>query len=176
MILIRRNNKISYSIWLMPTLNEKDIFQLKINELARRYNGPFFKPHVTLLSSFFGEEKLLMKKARGLARKINSFKVHFLSPTYLNEFFRCIFVKVDFNNDLKTVRGIASKHFEYKDNNYIPHLSLLYGNFGEKLKKKIVRNINSFPSSFVVNHIYLAQNDEKQLKWRVIQEYKVGNK
>ena len=168
-------HKTSYSLWLMPELKVKNIFQTMINQLAKKYGGPVFEPHITLLSSFKGDEETLLKKTEILSQKLKSFKINFKEPRYLNEFFRSLFIAVDYSPELKIVRNIASKQFIYKDKDYIPHLSLMYGNYSIESKKKIIFNIKYFPRIFKVNKIYLAHNNEIKYKWRVIRCFKLKN-
>ena len=60
-------------------------------------------------------------------------------------------------------------------NDYIPHLSLVYGDYDTKEKEHMISNIKIIPDRFLVDHIFLAHNDEINLKWEVIRGYQLMN-
>jgi 2'-5' RNA ligase len=173
-MLINRNPK-SYSIWLMPENPVKKQIQKKINYLGSDFNGPIFEPHVTLIGGVLGDEKMLIEKTRKISRNIQPFKIIFDDIHYLNEFFRSLFIKIKYNKDLVASRKAASKELGFIEEYYLPHLSLIYGDYTIKQKEKMISSFGSVSDSFEVNNIYLAHNDELNLKWRVIMSFPLNN-
>ena len=151
-----RRNPISYSIWLIPEGNVKDQLKNTIYLLSTDFGGPIFEPHVTIVSSFIGSEKELFQKMITISRKIKPFEIFFDGIACLDEFFRSIFLKVKVNTGLQSARDIACKELNWNDNDYIPHLSLAYGDYSKK--EKMISRVNIIPNGFLVDHIFLAHN------------------
>ena len=170
-----KRKPISYSIWLMPAKEQKVVLENKIKTLANQHGGPKFDPHITLLSSFVDDESTLLYKTKNLSKKIRSFKVIFDQVRYLNEFFRSLFIEIKFSKELKSVRSTAEKEFGWKDKNFIPHLSLMYGNYSNQIKIDIIKKMGALPKVLTINKIYLAHNDEINFKWKVIEGFKINN-
>jgi len=173
--LVKRRNPVSYSIWLMPERDIKDQLENAIHSLSTDFGGPKFKPHVTLLSSFIGNEKNLIKKTEIISNKIKPFEIIFDGIAYLDKFFCSIILKVKVSTGLRPARDIACKELNWNDKNYMPHLSLAYGNFNKKEKEKMITTIKIIPRGFFVDHIFLAHNDEINLKWKVIKGFPLSN-
>jgi len=165
---IKRMNPLSYSIWLMPTGNKKDQFSKIINTISYKYGGPIFDPHVTLVSSFLGNEEYLLKKTQELSRKISSFEIILERVNYLNEYFRSIFFEVKFTDKLRKARNIACKKISCSETNYQPHMSLAYGNYNLPTKLQMKKYCVNIPKGFLVKKIFLAFNNEIDLDWKVV--------
>ena len=170
-----KRNPNSYSLWFMPSKEQKVVLENKIETLANQYGGPKFDPHITLLGSFVDDESILLNKTENLSKKIRSFKIILDQVRYLNEFFRSLFIEIKFSEELKSARNTAAKEFRWKDKNYIPHLSLMYGNYSNQIKINIIKKMGVLPKFLTVNKIYLAHNDEINFKWKVIEGFKINN-
>ena len=170
-----KRKPISYSLWFMPAKEQKVLLENKIKTLANQHGGPKFDPHVTLLSSFFDDESTLLYKTKNLSKKIRSFEIIFDQVRYLNEFFRSLFIEIKFSEELKSVRSTAAKEFGWKDKNYIPHLSLMYGHYSNQTKIDIIKRMGRLPRVLTVKKIYLAHNDEINFKWKVIESFNINN-
>ena len=170
-----KRNPISYSLWFMPGKEKKVVLENKINTLANQYGGPKFDPHITLLSSFVDDELSLLNKTEKLSKKIRSFEIIFDQVRFLNEYFRSLFIEIKLSEELKLARNAAAKEFGWEDKNYIPHLSLMYGNYSNQIKTDIIKTMGTLPRYLKVNKIHLAHNDEINCKWRVIESFKINN-
>ena len=95
-----KRNPNSYSLWFMPCKEQNIILENKIETLANQYGGPKFVPHITLLGSFVDDESILLKKTENLSKKIRSFKIVLDQVSYLNEFFRSLFIEIKFSEEL----------------------------------------------------------------------------
>ena len=172
----KKRNPISYSIWLIPNEEEYNILNTIIIDIANRYTNIQFIPHVTLLSGFLGVADDLKSKTKNLAQKITPFNIAFNKITILNEFFRCLFIKIRINHHLENARSLAIKDFSFTDHDFLPHLSLAYGLFDkmiiEEIELFIVEKLKKI-DGFYVDTIYLARNDEINYKWNVIEKYRL---
>ena len=70
---------------------------------------------------------------------------------------------------------VACKELNWNDNDYMPHLSLTYGDYSKKEKEKMISTLDIFPDGFLVDYIFFAYNDEINLKWKVIQAFPLIN-
>ena len=170
-----KRNPISYSIWVMPEGNIKDQLKNTIYSLSTDFGGPVFEPHITLVSSFVGNEKDLMQKTEIMSKKIKPFEIFFDRIAYLDNFFRSLFLTVKVNIGLELARDIACKELNWNDNDYMPHLSLTYGDYSKKEKEKMISTVDNVPDGFLVDSIFFAYNDEINLKWKIIQAFHLIN-
>jgi len=167
----------SYLIWLMPYGKVNGRLSKIINELSKKYNSPRFAPHVTLLGSFEGFENELFIKAKNLSNIIKPFEVELTKASYLNEFFRSLFILVKKDRRLVKNHESGRKLFNISENKkFMPHLSLIYGNFNVKTKKEMIKLIGkNFNLKFKAKSIYLVHKNEVDLKWTVIQKFDLKN-
>ncbi len=165
----------SYSIWLMPEGEMKKRVWSIIKTHHEKYNSPLFEPHVTLIGGFIGKEKEMKNKAEMLASKLNTFTVKIEGISYLDEFFRSLFFKVEKGLELLEARKRAEKVFCLKKEAYMPHMSLVYGNFELKDKQEMMKNIDhGFSAEFKVKKIHIVTNDEKNFVWTVKESYNLS--
>src|SRR5687768_8102119 len=115
--------RVSY--WLIPAEADKERLQQVICELAARFNGPVFEPHVTIYS---GSVEKPNEAARILQTISNDFPT--VLPTYgvahSEQFTKTLFIELSADPLLERLseelKGIASRD----DYELRPHLSLLY--------------------------------------------------
>ena len=170
-----KRNPVSYSIWLMPDSKVKDQLKNKILALGSDFGGPIFEPHVTLIGSSLGAENTLLQKTEIISKKISPFKIFFDGIAHFNEYFCSLFLKVKFSPQLNAARDLASTEIDWNKNDYLPHMSLIYGNYTLSEKEKMISTLGWLPDHFSVNSIFLAHNDEIRLKWKVIRGFPLTN-
>ena len=162
-----------YSLWFMP---EGDIYKKLtdlIFQLSEKYSAPNFEPHVTLLHNLAMPEKEIMAKASQLAAIIIPFKIKLTKIDYLDEYFRCLFIRAEETKQLTIVNLKVKEIFNRQGGpKHMPHLSLLYGNFSSKIKEEIIRDIGrEFNEIFEVKSIHLFSSEEDISKWYRIKEF-----
>ncbi len=129
-------NSLSYSIWIVPDNGIKIQLYKKIQLLASKFDAPLFDPHITLLGGFLGDKKTLLNKTKIISKKIKPFKIFFEDVAYLNEFFRSLFLRVNNSPHLNSAKNKFSTKLKWEEKDYVPHLSLIYGNYSIEQKKK----------------------------------------
>ncbi|MDI6602625.1 MAG: 2'-5' RNA ligase family protein [Patescibacteria group bacterium] len=144
-----------------------------ITKLSKQYGSPKFEPHVTLLANISGAEKDIIFKTSQLAILINSFKIRLTKVEYRNEYFKCLFIKVEETKDIINANLKAREIFNREwDSEYIPHLSLMYGDFLPEIKEKIIKEIGKkFDIIFAVNSIHLFTAEGRPEDWQRIKEF-----
>lgn len=140
-----------YSIWLLPqTDKHKELAQL-IVKLGREYDGPCFSPHITLFAGVHGSEKGLITKTSELATKMKVLSVKTSTVEMQDSFYKSLYLKIVETRPLLKSRQQAETLFHplvldetenlKQTNDFMPHLSLLYGLQSEQLKKQIIASL-----------------------------------
>ena len=73
-----------------------------------------------------------------------------------------------FTDGMKLARNIACKEFNYYENDYLPHMSLAYGNYDKSIKLQMAEEIDEIPDGFLADKIFLTYNNEIDLRWEII--------
>jgi 2'-5' RNA ligase len=170
--VVPRGIVIAY--WLIPAEPAHSFFQEAINDLARRYDAPFFEPHVTIhvgANHIDAAEHALSKAAR----ECQSITVKALGIGHSEEFIKTLFVQFALNAKLQQlnaiVRSAAEDSSDYKLD---PHLSLLYKRISPVVRSELADSINvpfsevTFNALQAVRCISPTQNRADVEAWRAI--------
>jgi 2'-5' RNA ligase len=159
----------TYSLWLEPTGDTAYKLQQRIKELSRKYDTPVFSPHVTLLGGLTASKTELEALTDTLASSVTPFELKLTKAGYLNTFYQSLFIHVEQNEGLTHLHDNACRLFDCPDeyqNDYMPHLSLLYGDLNQPQKEKILNNIGrEFYIRFTVKKVVLMHTDGKPKQW-----------
>lgn len=164
---------MGYSLWFMPEGEVYKKFSGVIADLSREYSSPKFKPHITLIGQRVEPEEEIIEKTEKLSFLISPFKLRLTTIDYQDYYFRALFVKVEKTEELLEANKKAKEIFQIKDTEkYLPHLSLIYGNFPESLKKKIIQEIGQdFSCEFQARSIHLFKTDGGADAWKIIKQF-----
>jgi len=157
----------------MPDGNIKDAIESKIAILNNFCGGPNFSAHLTLLGSFLGPKEILINNTKRLSKIIKPFRVTFKEIKFSDEFFYSVFISIYPSKELLKARKISCELFNITDTNYLPHVSLVYGNYTINKKIKMIQLAKQIPNGFHAEKIFLAFNDEINLRWEIIKEFKL---
>jgi 2'-5' RNA ligase len=169
----------TYSLWLTPSGGIYKRLVNLISDLSEKYSAPNFKPHISLLGPLVGTEKELIAKASQLAAAVKPYEIKFTKLDYLDEYFRCLFVRAEETEAVMSANTKAREIFSGNITNinlgvrYMPHLSLLYGNFFSQIKQNIIEEIGKeFNASFKVESICLFLTDLNEINnWHKVAEF-----
>jgi len=132
-----RAHAIAY--WLLPERAEREVFSREIRELAERFDGPLFEPHVTI---FIAPEnsRAPLEVLREVGPVDIELAIH--SIRFSEQFAKTLFVQFERNSALQQL-GDAIWKAERARNRYLidPHLSLLYAKLPSKTKQRLADNI-----------------------------------
>lgn len=161
-----------YSIWLMPTGGVYHQLGEIISQLSKKYSTPNFEPHVTLLGNLIGPREDLISKTLKLAEQLKPFEIKLKGADYFDEYFKCLFIRAQKSKEAIEANNIAREVFNLKpDPEYMPHLSLMYGDLGLKTKEEILANLGKeFDISFEVRGIHLFSTTGEVKDWYKIKE------
>ena len=153
----------------MPNTNDKITLSRIINKFSDYYNTPKFEPHITILGGFLAKETESIKNLKLLSKKIRPFEIQFLKVSYMNEYFRSIFIEVMLSDKLKELRILTCNYFGFINKTYYPHLSLVYCDLVIPEKLKMIKCLGPIPKSIFIDKLFLAQNNETDYKWKIIE-------
>lgn len=139
-ILIQENQK-HYSLWLVPGGEKREFYQNLIKELGRKHNGPVFVPHITVIGNIPMTEEEVLLRAPRLAALLHPLSVTLNEVSTGDVFYRCVFAKAEKSQSLIELYIQACKTFDITPVEFMPHLSILYGDYDMSLKKKIAAEI-----------------------------------
>jgi 2'-5' RNA ligase len=163
----------SYSLWLMPTGEVYDRLNTLISQLSREYYTPYFKPHVTLIGEVLDSENEVISNIAHLTSVIHPYRIELGRVQYRNEYFRCLFLKAKETDEVMRANQEARKIFSRQsDLKYMPHLSLMYGDFTTQTKEEIIADIGREISvGFDVDSIHLFSTDGAPKDWYRVKQF-----
>ena len=167
---------VECSLWLKPAGKAYDNLADLITNLSRKYSSPVFRPHVTLLDKLIGSEQDLLSRASALAAVVSPLRMHYAKIGYLDEYFKCLFIRVKKTHNLMQGHMRAREIFEWQSEaEYMPHLSLVYGNLPSMTKKEIVSDLrrNLRPIGFDVKTVQLVVTEGQPKEWTLMKELRL---
>jgi 2'-5' RNA ligase len=174
-----------YSIWLVPPKEAYEPLDDVINRLCAeysdgnlRYQAPYFSPHITLIGGLMGSRNAVAAKTAQLASLIDEFEVKLGGLAELSdEYFKCVFVKVQKTRGIVAANQTARRIFEKKDDpEYMPHISLIYGFFPKNIRERIMseegqRNPDMFSYKFNISRLTLCLTEDTTDKWSKVGDF-----
>jgi len=162
-----------YSLWFMPRGDVCDRLSRILRRLSARYGTPEFPPHVTLLGGCVGPRRELIRQAACVAVGIRPFFIRLESIDFLDEYFRCLFVRAALTAPLRKAHQAARQAFgHHRQPAFLPHVSLLYGNFPPSLKQGIVGEMGPrLDVQFKVRSLHLWQTHGEPQNWRRVASF-----
>jgi len=159
--------KGNFSLWLMPPKDASRHLKRCILHLSKRFASPAFEPHVTLLGRLEGTESELRSKALILASRLTPIVIQSEEVGYLNEYFRCLFVRVVRSRSLIQAYRTAVETFGTdRLLRFMPHLSLVYADLNTDAKLSAIQEIGaSFHFRFQARNIHLYSTMGPPEKW-----------
>src|SRR3989344_3848760 len=160
-----------YALWLVPEGRLHDRLRRMISSLAKKYNSPVFEPHLSLSSLLKGREKDLEKKNMALASSVKPFEITLTTAGHLGEYFRCVFFRAE-GEGLCDANARYRKIFGRQEDAFMPHLSLMYGNFPPEVREEISGKIGRLGESFHARSVHLYGIGSAEPKdWKRIREF-----
>lgn len=159
-----------YSLWLRPFGDIAFSIQQRINKLSEKYNSPKFEPHVTLLSGLRHGETELIQLTKTLAGALTPFDILLTHAGYRDKYYQSLYVHVKKNEALINAYQTALQLFDIEEGEeFIPHLSLMYGDFSQEEKERILSIMGrEFHIRFNVHSLLLMKTDGKPEEWEKI--------
>ncbi len=165
-----------HSIWFMPSGDTYRQLSAMISHLSNEYGSPTFEPHVTLLGGLVDTEEELVSKTLQLAALSRPFTVELSQVEYQDEFYRALFFRVKETAPLLQANHTARVVFDrLGDPVFMPHLSLMYGEFPPMLKEEIIARLGRQPECrFQVAAFHLVSTAGDTKEWYRVRDFAIA--
>lgn len=162
-----------YSLWLMPTGEVYEQLERILHKLSAKYGAPEFPPHVTLLGGIVRPRREVLRECASLAALIRPFTIRLEKINYLDEYFRCLFVRAASTAPLRKAHQMARDVFgRRREPSFMPHLSLLYGDFSRSLKEGTAAELGRrLDLAFKVRSLVLYSTHGEPRGWRPVARF-----
>lgn len=163
-------NPQTYHHWFKPSGVAYDVLARTIRDLARNLNAPTFEPHISLIGNLDGTEEAIIQKTEQLASQLEPFTATLTKASYRDTHFNCLFMLVEQTPPLMQAHRVASEFFHKPPQDFMPHVSLVYGSYPESRKQFIIANLpDDVRTSFEVTMLYLVRANSPDPKdWQEI--------
>ena len=126
------------SVWIRPEGPAAIALEQAIRSIQKRYGGPGGWPHITVAQDLECPVLELERRLEEIAAQVPPFPVRLDGIGWREEYWRCLFVRVQPSDDLLAAHRAAREAFGLKPvTDFEPHVSLLYGQFGEDRKQQM---------------------------------------
>ena len=161
-----------YSIWLIPDGKAGEVLSTIINRFSKKYNSPYFQPHVTLIGEIEEQENIIIEKAHLLAQELSEFEIKLESYGQTEDYFRSLFLEAQKGRFILEANNKAREIFKaINEIPFLPHLSLIYGHLSKEAKENMISEIkDSLPISFNVNKLHIISALGEPKDWKIIKE------
>ena len=158
-----------YCIWL--TFDSPDIFEI-IADLATNYNSPLFQPHCTIIGKTDKSLQRLKSAVVNLASNSKLIDVHPVKISYTANLWRALYIELKEKDIVTNWHKDACDSLNIEcDNDYLPHISLVYKSISVGEKEKIINKIK-LKSEYKIQSIQIIDCSEKVEEWRTVFELK----
>jgi 2'-5' RNA ligase len=156
----------------MPRGRVRNDLQKLITKLSVQYASPDFEPHVTLVGELVISENEAITKTKQLANLLKPFTISLKEVACLDEYFRCVFIKAEKTEGLMNANLTARALFKQENSEeYMPHLSLVYGDLQGKTKKAIIQHLGAETATeFAAEGLYLYYTLGQPNEWYCLLE------
>ncbi|ORX47338.1 LigT-like protein [Piromyces finnis] len=164
-----------YSLLMTPerTSETYKLLNNTVADLSREYKTELFEPHLTLYAPIDMPLENLKKKLNSLSM-MEPFELKMTNITTGNKYYQCVLGKVELTHDLEYIYRRVMELLELENKNgYFPHVSLIYGDFHNIMKRRILNEImyernyvNYLPLKFTISQIEIWKTEGETKTWK----------
>lgn len=161
-----------FAIWLIPDGKEFHLLKSYIQNLAVQYSTPPFDPHITLVGQIEVKEEDILCRIIPFINTTHTFKVELTNIAYHHDYYKCLFLKVKESEILLKIHAQAAKIFSIPEKEFMPHLSIMYGNLEKDEKDKITKEIDiMMPINLNIKFIRITSVNGTPMNWYTVREF-----
>ena len=164
---------MKYSIWIVPPADVFSYYENVILQLSRKYKTKSFIPHITVVGDLDLDFEIIKERVYELLRDVKPFTILMEDVSYTEEYFTSLFLNAK-SNELMKLGVLARRIFASKKGDYIPHLSLLYGNISKE--NKINESNIILRKEFICNSVCIVKSSSSipEDEWEILEEVQLG--
>lgn len=121
-------------LWLIPDKHHTSKFQALIQDFSHRFQGPIFRPHLTLLTHIPIEfeanfnDSDFRNSMTAIFNSLGPINITFSGLGSNPNYYQACFLQAEINSELIKLRTDLNSFFSISSNHtFNPHLSLFYG-------------------------------------------------
>ena len=129
---------IGHSLWFVPCGDSKIAYDSLIADASKNLETFRFIPHITLVAALLeGSETDVCVRTKKLASTLAPFTFEFDQLSHGDAYFKCVYAQMKRTETVVAANALARQFFPERssDPEYIPHMSLVYGDFDDKIKQ-----------------------------------------
>lgn len=157
---------MQYSIWLIPPEPVYSKVQQVINSLAEKYQSPIIEPHITVLGKIEKDFPEIKENIVKLTRSLQPLHLKLGPISFSTTYYQSVFVRIESSAELLALNLRAKQIFERKNDVYMPHASLLYGDHNMKFREKVASGLQLPMLDFVVKKLVVVPSLPDPKDWK----------
>ena len=168
--------RINKAFWLWGQFSKSCTENLILlqKESQEELTSPSFEVHITLAGPYKNIDKIFEISKNNLFKKFPPLIIELKNYSYENNFYKSFFISLEESNNLKNLRSEINRFYPFDLNgNYIPHISLAYGNHSKENKDQLISKIKNHPSKIIMNKISVVKVNEKKEKWDILKSFEL---
>lgn len=153
-------SQLRYAVWYEPTGEVYNILNKIIRQLSVTYHSSVFEPHITLLPGGTATSlAFITKKLEKIISRTTPFETRFISYSYLDDYFKCIFVQIEKSSCVMDFAHAIQREINGQPTQeYTPHLSVFYGQLPVAEKEKIIKNLDDVNKKhFTIDKVHIIE-------------------
>lgn len=155
-----------HSIWLIPPEPVFGKLSGIIKELAGRYGGPVFSPHLTLVGGGEGTLSDFQKAAKASVQGLREITLQSDSVSFSTTYFQSVFLRARPTASLLELHTRLYKNLGLPQPVFMPHFSLYYGNNDMTIREKIASEIMLEPFSCTIKELTIIPENNDPDGWK----------
>lgn len=162
---MQKMNQLKYSIWLLPSKEDKAYLSEVIQSFGAEYDAPVFDPHCTIFSPISD-----LDSAKAIIDQIN-FKPFEVPMTVLGQtdiIWKTVFIELQKKNQLTILNQIFKESFDV-EYNFQPHISLIYKTMESDSKNAIIQKLD-LKKSYIMDGIGIVETSGPVEEWKSVYE------
>lgn len=170
---------IGHSLWVCPTGATKDAYSTIIKDASTNLDTFCFTPHITLVAAIMTDVQDVVKRTKLLASKLAPYEFEYEDVSQKERYFQSVFARMKGTEQVLAANQLARDIFTERqtDPEYMPHLSLIYGNFSlEKKQRTIMPQLSQriqdhapATTSFTVDSIEIWSTQGDVSEWYLVE-------
>lgn len=122
---------------MCPTGASLTAYQSIIKDASSSLNTFCFIPHITLVAAVMTDEKDVVERTKLVAQQLAPYEFEFEEVSERDAYFQCVYAKMKTTDQVVHANTVAKSVFDERQSDppYMPHLSLVYGDFFTREKK-----------------------------------------
>ena len=166
--------RLNKAFWIWGEFSSIDTdYLIEIqNQVQKELRGPKFTIHLTLAGPFDEITQSSIDGIGAYCTQNSPIEVKIIKYDYKEKFFQAFFIAVSQSKKLNGLRNAMFKINHQKPTpQYLPHISLAYGDYKKTVKEKLITSLPSLKNSIVIDKVSIIDIGENMNLWKASQYF-----